>query len=211
MKRLLLCFAFVGMTSTLCAQEGGDMLVSGSLSWNSASTKTTVSGTSETAKGARSFEFIPQFHYFVIDKLSVGLGIGYSMYKEPNGQFGTDDEQLFDKTGLFSLQPMVSYYVSLGKKFYYVPRFYIGFGFGKNKSELDSNETSERNASMFRVGLSLLNFEFRPVDRIGIMFNAGSLGYETLTVKEDGDNKLSSRDFSLGLNLGATIGFNYYF
>ena len=69
MKNLFLCFALVGMASTLCAQERGDMLVSGSLSWNSSSTKTTVSSTSETTKGSRSFEFTPQFHYFVINKL----------------------------------------------------------------------------------------------------------------------------------------------
>ena len=42
MKKLFLCFALVGMASTLCAQERGDMLVSGSLSWSSSSTKTTV-------------------------------------------------------------------------------------------------------------------------------------------------------------------------
>lgn len=32
MKKLLLCLALAGMTSALYAQEGGDMLVSGSLS-----------------------------------------------------------------------------------------------------------------------------------------------------------------------------------
>ena len=97
MKNLFLCFALVGMASTLCAQERGDMLVSGSLSWSSSSTKTTVSSTSETTKGSRSFEFTPQFHYFVINKLSVGLGIGYSLEKDPNGRTGSDDEQRFDK------------------------------------------------------------------------------------------------------------------
>lgn len=211
MKRLFLCFALVGIASTLCAQERGDMLVSGSLSWSSSNTKTTVSSTSETTKGSRSFEFIPQFHYFVIDKLSVGLGIGYSLDKDPNGRTGSDDEQLFNKNGLFYFQPMASYYIPLGKKFYYVPRFYVGFGFGKNKSELSSKEVSESDASQFRVGISMLNFEFRPTGRIGIMFNAGDLGYKTTTVKQDGDNKRSDREFSLGLNVGATIGFNYYF
>lgn len=29
--------------------------------------------------------------------------------------------------------------------------------------------------------------------------------------QQDGDNKVSNRDFSLGLNVGATIAFNYYF
>lgn len=149
--------------------------------------------------------------HFVINKLSVGLGIGYSLEKDPNGRTGSDDEQLFDKKGLFYFQPMASYYIPLGKKFYYVPRFYIGFGFGKNKSELTSKEVSEEDASQFRVGISALNFEFRPADHIGIMFNAGDLGYQTTVIKQDGDNKVSNRDFSLGLNVGATIAFNYYF
>lgn len=148
MKNLFLCFALVGMASTLCAQERGDMLVSGSLSWNSSSTKTTVSSTSETTKGSRSFEFAPQFHYFVINKLSVGLGIGYSLEKDPNGRTGSDDEQLFDKKGLFYFQPMASYYIPLGKKFYYVPRFYIGFGFGKT----NRNSPVKRSPKKMRRG-----------------------------------------------------------
>lgn len=209
MKKLLLSLALAGMTTALSAQESGDMLVSGSLSWDSNSSKTTVSSTSATEKGSRSFEILPQFHYFVIDKLSVGGAIGYSFTKDPNGR-NNGDEQLFDKKGLFVIRPMVSYYISLSDKFYYVPRFYIGVGFGKNKSEIDASEVSEQDATMFQVGLNLLNFEFRPTDRIGIMFNAGNLGYRTDIAKQ-GDNKISNRNFSLGLNLGATIGFNYYF
>ena len=83
---------------------------------------------------------------------------------------------------------MVSYYISLGEKFYYVPRFYVGAGFGKNKSEINDTDVTEQNTSMFQVGLNLLNFEFRPSDHIGIMFNAGDLGYRTDITKE-GDNK----------------------
>lgn len=186
------------------------MLVSGTLSWNSSSSKSTVASTSETSKGSRSFEFIPQFHYFVIDRLSVGLGIGYGLDKSPNGR-SANDEQLFDKNGMFLIRPMVSYYVPLSEKFYYVPRFYVGLGFGKNKSEINSTEITESDTSRFQVGLALLNFEFRPAKHIGIMFNAGELGYQTTTIKEDSDNKTSDRNFSLGLNVGATIGFNYYF
>ena len=34
---------------------------------------------------------------------------------------------------------------------------------------------------------------------------------KTTFIKQDGYNKVSNRDFSLGLNVGATIAFNYYF
>lgn len=211
MKKLFLCFALAGMASALNAQEKGDMLVSGSLSWNSSSTKVTAASTSTTAKGPRSFEITPQFHYFVMDKLSVGGAIGYSFTKEPNNFNSANGDQLFNKSGLFVIRPMASYYISLGEKFYYVPRFYIGVGFGNEKSEINDTEITESDVTMFQVGLNLLNFEFRPTDHIGIMFNAGSLGYRTDILKEGNDDKTSARNFSLGLNLGATIGFNYYF
>ena len=210
MKKLFLCFALVGMTSALCAQEGGDMLVSGSLSWNASSSKETAASTTMTLKDGSSFSILPQFHYFVIDKLSVGGAIGYQFTKTPDGMTA-DDKQLFNKSGLFVIRPMVSYYISLSEKFYYVPRFYVGVGFGKNKTEISETETTEANATMFQVGLNILNFEFRPTDHIGIMFNAGDLGYRSDISKQDSDNKISNRQFALGLNLGATIGFNYYF
>lgn len=210
MKKLLLCIALIGTVFTLQAQDRGDMIVSGTFSWTSSSSKSTVSSTSETSKGSRSFEFVPQFHYFVIDRLSVGLGIGYTLDKTPNGRTA-NDEQLFNKNGMFLLKPMVSYYLPLSEKFYYVPRAYVGLGFGKNRSELSNNEVSETDASRFEAGLSLLSFEFRPAKHIGIMFNTGDLRYQSTTTKEDSDNKSSDRNFSLGLNLGATIGFNYYF
>ena len=49
-----------------------------------------------------------------------------------------------------------------------------------------------------------------------IQLVSGSLSWsspstKTTVIKQDGDNKVSNRDFSLGLNVGATIAFNYYF
>lgn len=48
------------------------------------------------------------------------------------------------------------------------------------------------------------------------MLVSGSLSWsspstKTTVIKQDGDNKVSNRDFSLGLNVVATIAFNYYF
>lgn len=211
MKKLVLFSFLMVFAFSLFAQEKGDMVISGSLSWTSKSEKVKVGSQSETLKGNRDFSFIPQFHYFVGNKLSVGLGIGYSLNKEPNDNSNASNEdQLFNKTGLFIVQPMVSYYVSLGDKFYYVPRFYIGFGTGKYKEELGDDRTEDTDVSGLSAGLALINFEFKPTDRIGIMFNAGNLEYKTQTIKFD-DNKYVDRTFGLGLNLGATIGFNYYF
>ena len=63
----------------------------------------------------------------------------------------------------------------------------------------------------FYTGLSLLSFELKPTDGIGITFRTGDLSYQTDTYKVDSDNKLTDRNFGLELNLGASVGFNYYF
>lgn len=213
MKKLLLISMLVVFVSSLFAQEKGDMVISGSLSWTSKSTKEKAGGKSEVAKGTRNFKLIPEFRYFVCDKLSVGLGIGYALNKEPNGNSNSKnpDDELFNKIGLFLLQPSASYYISLADNFYFVPRFYVEFGIGKYKVELDGSKTEDTDISAFNIGLSLLSFEFKPCEKIGIMFDAGNLEYKTETFKYDSDNKSTERHFSLGLNLGATIGFNYYF
>lgn len=212
MKKLLLISFLVVFTSSLFAQEKGDMVISGSLSWSSNSSKEKLVGKSETIKGDRNFSIIPEFQYFICDKFSVGLGLGYSLNKTPNENTNSnDDDQLFNKLGLFLIQPAARYYVSLSEKFYFVPRFYIGFGVGKLKEEIGDSKTNDTDVSAFNVGISLLSFEFKPSDKIGISFNAGDLQYQTSTIKIDSDNKYIDRNFDLGLNLGATIGFNYYF
>ncbi len=210
MKKLLIFLFLFVFASSLYAQEKGDMMVSGSFSLNSKSTKNKLDGTSVVTKGDRSFSIMPEFHYFVCDGLSVGLGLGYSLEKEPNGRSDGDD-QLFNKKGLFLFQPKVSYYVSLSDKFYFVPSFYLGAGVGKYKQEVAKNEVEEKDLSSLYVGLSLLSFEFRPTDCIGLRFNAGDLSYQAEITKESDDNKRVERDFNLGLNLGASIAFNIYF
>lgn len=210
MKKLLLISLLMVSAFSLFAQEKGDMSISGSFSWTSQSAKEKSGSESVVVKGDRTFSIMPEFHYFICDKFSVGLGMGYSLNKTPNEE-GDSEDQLFNKLGLFLVQPVARYYVSLGEKFYFVPRFYFGVGVGKYKQELGDSKTEDTDVAAFNIGLSLLNFEFKPCNKLGIMFNAGDLKYEVSTVKVDSDNKYSARNFNLGLNLGATIGFNYYF
>lgn len=212
---------------TLSAQKKGDMSLSGTLSWTSNSTTTTIKSEykdeSQTSKGDRSFSVMPEFHYFIADNLSVGLGMGYSLYKTPNGLTGWEGEQLFDKLYYVSVQPVAKYYIALNEQFYFVPRFYFGFLAGKYVDILDREKTEKVDVSGFNIGLSLLNFEFKPCGKVGVVFSAGDLKYESYTECWKGYNSdgvfyphkekrtITGNKFSLGLNLGATVGFNYYF
>lgn len=209
MKKLLLLAVAVVFTTSLFAQQKGDVVVSGTFGFQTTSNKTKVGSTSIKEKGDRSFQLMPEIRYFFDDNFSAGLGIGYSLLKSPNGN-GDDGDELFDKMGLFMLEPHVGYHLELSSKFYYTPRFYVGFGFGKYKSEEGGGTSSESNVSTINIGLSVLSFEFKPCEKIGMLFSAGNLEYSMLSEKID-DYKDKSKSFGLNLNMGATIGFNYYF
>lgn len=209
MKKLIIISVFMVIASSLFAQQKGDMVVSGSLSYSTTNLISKEGSTSTVQKGKRSFTILPSFEYFVCNKLAVGLGLGYSLEKEPNGQSDQQD-QLFDKNGMFIIQPMVNYYIGISDKFYYVPGIYAGVGFGKVKSEINRNSTEDYNYTAFSLGLSIVRFEYKPVDKIGISFSCGELNYTAVTQKED-DVKNSNRNFNLNLNVAATVGFNYYF
>lgn len=209
MKKLLLLAVAVVFTTSLFAQQKGDVVVSGTFGFQTTSNKTKVGSTSTKEKGDRSFQLMPEIRYFFDDNFSAGLGIGYSLLKSPNGN-GDDGDELFDKMGLFMLEPHVGYHLELSSKFYYTPRFYVGFGFGKYKSEEGGGTSSESNVSTINIGLSVLSFEFKPCEKIGMLFSAGNLEYSMLSEKID-DYKDKSKSFGLNLNMGATIGFNYYF
>lgn len=133
MKNLFLCFALVGMASTLCAQERGAharFRIAFVELVQYENHRFLHFGNNERLPKLRIHTPVPLFR----DQQALRrFGNRLLARKDPNGRTGSDDEQLFDKKGLFYFQPMASYYIPLGKKFYYVPRFYIGFGFGKNQ------------------------------------------------------------------------------
>ena len=87
----------------------------------------------------------------------------------------------------------------------------------------------EATHAAFRLGLNLhlLAFEFRPAQNFGITLSAGEFGYvydsryqnfnedemkELFDVKDSTSKKKNfTNNFGLNLNLGAKVGFSYYF
>ena len=59
--------------------------------------------------------------------------------------------------------------------------------------------------------ITVVTFSFTVSCSISGSLSWSSSSTKTTVIKQDGDNKVSNRDFSLGLNVGATIAFNYYF
>lgn len=211
MKRIaivctLLCF--LGVTA-LSAQNQGDMYISGSIGMNGSSSKLTAGNTTVKSPGGFQMSITPQFGYFIIDNLELHLGLGYSFTKEP------DDDKSSKNTSLFVINPGVNYYLPIVEnKFFYTPGLDLGIGFGAQNYIDDTSKEKLYGVTNFYVSLSLLSFEYRPVQNFGISFRAGDLTYSLMQYKQTSGNetvKMAVNNFNFGINLGASIGFRYYF
>lgn len=207
----------------LSAQQKGDMYISGSIGINGGNTSTSnvKNGTSTVRKtpSELSFSIAPEFGIFVIDRLQVNISLGYSMVRSvPNGH-STETDNFYDFSNMFVISPGVRYYLPVCDKLYYTPGLSLGVGFGNEKSQISSDTLEKKPRSTFNIALSVLEFEFRPSDCLGISLSAGSLDYtlaHTKSSKEDGQGETvkyvtNKNSVSFGLNLGAKIGFKYYF
>lgn len=213
MKRIaivctLLCF--LGVTA-LSAQNQGDMYISGNISMSGSSSTDIAGNTSTKSPEGFSLGLAPQFGYFVIDNLEVHLGLNYVFSKYPNTSL---DPTGRENTSMFFIQPGVSYYLNVfDNKFFYTPGIDLGIGFGGTNYKTDNSKQKVSSLTRFYMTLNLLSFEFRPVDNFGISFRAGDLTYtfnQTVSATNK-EYKTNRNSFNFGLNLGASIGFRYYF
>lgn len=210
--------AALGLTAaTMSAQQKGDMYISGSVMLSGGNTKqeVTVSSTTNTTDIPLTFNLgiVPSFGYFVADNFEVNLALGYNLIKDYH-RTDADNNKLYNNDNLFTIRPGVNYYLKLADKLWYVPGLSLGIGFGSYVSDIDVNTTEKTPYTNFGLSLSLLTFEFRPADFLGVTFNAGDFSYNLTSTKESesGTTRVeTTNNVDLGLNLGASIGLKYYF
>lgn len=222
MKKTLLTIALAALSLAMSAQQKGDMYVEGSLGINGGSTVSSAKAGNETVKttdpSALNFQIAAQYGYFVIDRLEVNLALGYSLDRSTPNRNSTADQNFYDFDNLFAIAPGVNYYFPLGEKVWYNPGVYVSVGFGSHKSQLDSSTSEKHGLTQFGFGLSLISFEFRPCEHLGISLKAGDFTYTMLNTKVTEtiagttvSTSTTKNSVSFGLNLGASIGFRCYF
>lgn len=208
MKKILLITVILLSTTALFAQQKGQFMVNGEVSFN-----TTKNEHESTESRVTSFSIQPAGHYFITDRWAIGLSLGYYHMKSPNisdilGSFDGSDSfgGKKDKLNIFSFGPQGTYYLPLTDRFYYTPGVYARFGLGNLKGDI------EADVFQMKAGLTLLRFEWKATTCIGISFNAGNFDYEYTQYKDkDTDEKIKNDTFDIGFNFAPTIGFNYYF
>ncbi len=221
MKKILFAVAMLALSVAMAAQEKGDMYISGTFNISGGSSTSAVTVADQTTTtdrpGTFSFGIAPSFGYFVMDNLEVNLSLDYSLNRS---YLQTDNNQnrLFSRTNMFVIRPGASYYLRLADKFYYKPGLSFGIGFGNESEDVDVNTVDKTGRTTVDLTLELLAFEFQPCEHLGITLSAGDLSYNFVKRKhsETAANVTTTtvrkqNTVGLGLNLGAAIGFKYYF
>lgn len=194
-------------TNAQDAYSAGNIMLQGGLGFSnsSSSLETTNGGTTNTAEGPKfsNFNLNVMGGYFVVDRIAVGLGLGFESSKMTDEDaFGTEEE----KTNLTVVAPFVRWYApEITSDFSVFVDLKLGFGFGS----MESKETTGGNTESFTQDISTLGvgispgFSYLVSEGIALTFNYGFLGYNSRTTKADfgGGSSAKKMDKDFGLNL----------
>jgi len=140
MKKLLLTGAVALFGLSNAQMSKGDWVISGNtgMGFNSVDTKTKVEGQSYDGPKVSTFSVTPSVGYFVIDKLAVGIDLGFT---------SITTKEAGDKSTIssFSVMPTATYYFANSSKL--VPFLGAGIGYASNKTkDTHSGTTDEYTA-----------------------------------------------------------------
>lgn len=154
---------------------------------------------------ANSFTILPNFGYFLSDKLSLGLGMGYTSITTKNTV--NDNKNINSQ---FVVRPQLRYYLATSnEKFYFFGQLQLGLGFGQNKFENGNLSLTSKSRS-FLLSISP-NFVYFPTKRWGIELGFNGISYESLDPDIGEENDRDSR-FIFGVNSFAPrFGVQYFF
>jgi len=182
MKKLLFTIALCAFGIVNAQTEKGSWVVGGSttIGFNSVGTKVKADGDSYDGPKVSTFNFTPSVGYFVMDKLAVGLDLGYTSIttKDSDGEFYEDEKVT---NSVFTVLPTATYYFNSGTKI--MPYIGAGVGYGSNKTKVDSySYTVDGFTWKAKGGIAYLITDKVAVD-LGVSFNQFSnkeeeYGYE---------------------------------
>ena len=190
LKKLLLTFALCAFGIVNAQTEKGSWVIGGSttLGFNSASSKIKAEGESYDGPKISTFNITPSVGYFAIDKLAIGVDLGYTSITTK-----IDSEK--EKSSLFSVLPTATYYFKSDSKL--MPYLGAGVGYGSNKEEFE-NVSYTTDGLMWKAkgGVAYLITDKVAVD-FGVSFNQFSSKEDDFGV----DYKTVVNTFGVGAGL----------
>jgi len=199
MKKVqLLLMSFVFATMAFSQQAKGDIYLGGSLNLSAESSSTEVGSTNTDGPKIFSFGIEPKVGYFISDKISVGLNLGFSSYnrKVENSGTTTKNTNLSYGGGIFA-----RYYVLPTEKFGFFFEAGADLMAGSSKTDIGGVETDGPNTLNINAGFTP-GIVFYVSNRVALEANYGFLGYNTYSEKDDsGTQEVKSTDNSFGLDV----------
>jgi outer membrane protein len=197
MKKLLLAGAVALFSLSNAQMTKGDWVISGTtgLGFNSIDTKTKVGGESYDGAKVSTFSITPSAGYFVIDKLAVGIDLGFtSITTKEDG----------DKTTIssFSAMPTATYYFANSSKL--VPFLGAGVGYASNKTKETYSGSSDEYTADGLAWKVKGGVTYMATQSLGI--NLG-VSFDQFSNKET----FMGTEFKNTVNtFGVNVGFSYF-
>ena len=201
MKKLLLAgaVAFFGLSNAQMTK--GDWVISGNTGLGFNSVDSTIKANGESVDGPKvsTFSVTPSVGYFVINKLAVGIDLGFTSAT-------TKYEGAKSTITSFSVMPTATYYFTNDSKF--VPFLGAGVGYASNKSKGEAEFMGITNSDEITTdGLAWKvkgGVTYMATQSLGI--NLG-VSYDQFSNKETYNNV----DVKTHVNtFGVNVGFSYF-
>jgi hypothetical protein len=212
-KKLLLAFVSIIAIQTAKAQtEKGSQMLGANFGFSTTSSDSKELNLNDNTYGSNvhgkqtSYNFGPNYSYFIADKLDIGVSIGYGRVKlESNGNYA-------------SLQKAHSFSSAIYLRKYFLYDNKVGIRTGPYLSYINSTQTvsysnttpgSYNYASDIYNGGIGLDFVYFPIKKLGLSAGMGNISYTHQNT--DGDSKGTSNSFGLNFANSLNLSVNYVF
>ena len=202
MKKVqLLLLSFVITTMTFAQHKKGDIYFGGSVNFGAGSSSTKVGSTKTEGPKTFNFGIQPKVAYFISDKFSVGVDLGFSSSssKIDNSGTTTSYSNMAYGGGVFA-----RYYVMPTEKFGFFFEANTGIMAGTSKNKVGSVKTDGPNTLEINAGITP-GIVFYVSKRVALEANYGFLGYSSYTQTDKSglqDIKDTQGNFGLNINPG---------
>lgn len=206
MKKLLVLSAIALFGMVNAQTEKGSWVVGGSttLGFNSTNTKYKYEGDSADGPKVSTFTITPSVGYFVIDKLAIGLDLGYtSLTTKMDEEFLGSNYSSKSTLSTFSILPTATYYFKSNSKV--LPYLGVGAGYSTSKEKFTqsgagSNDYEDNLNGFAWKGKGGIVFLITP--SIGIDLGVSYLGTNG---KYDDDSDVKVQTNTFGVNAGISV------
>jgi hypothetical protein len=214
-KVFLAAVLMMATTATFAQKNQGGLWFEGNLGF------TTYGGTHNTGVDkldSSTFNIGIGGNYMVSKDWSIGLNLGYKYTSDQTNNIGKD---LYNKTNLFTVTPQANYFMRLTPKLTWTPRVYASFEFGKEKDDLATGGTYDKDISNMEFGVNPISLDYAITKNISFNFSMdiANLYYRSEKMSNDNwkdDEKTNTSYFQFGKfssnlgDLGFHFGFRYF-